>query len=98
MIVATVYNLPGVGLTLGSNNAGYAKYIIVRSKFGDPTTGSTSVDPYGKAATNAALSTYLKAATFTSGKLINLSHQTQLIFRVVTRDYDSASLMRPDNL
>jgi hypothetical protein len=98
MIVATAYNISTTSLELGSNNAGYARYIIVRSKFGDPTTGSTSVDPYGKAANNTALSTYLKAATFTSGKLINLSHQTQLIFRVVTRDYDSASLMRPDNL
>jgi hypothetical protein len=98
MIVATAYNVSTTSLELGSNNAGYARYIIVRSKFGDPSTGSTSVDPYGKAANNTALSTYLKAATFTSGKLINLSHQTQLIFRVVTRDYDSASLMRPDNL
>jgi hypothetical protein len=98
MIVATAYNISTTSLELGSNNAGYARYIIVRGKFGDPSTGSTSVDPYGKAANNTALSTYLKAATFTSGKLINLSHQTQLIFRVVTRDYDSASLMRPDNL
>ena len=98
MVVATAYNISTTSLELGSNSAGYARYIIVRSKFGDPTTGSTSVDPYGKAANNTALSTYLKSATFTSGKLINLSHQTQLIFRVVTRDYDSASLMRPDNL
>ena len=99
MIVATAYiKTSTTSLEVGSNDAGYARYIIVRSKFGDPTTGSTSVDPYGKAATNATLSTYLKTATFTSGKLINLSHQTQLIFRVVTRDYDSASLMRPDNL
>ena len=98
MVVATAYNIPAVSVQLGSNSAGYARYIIVRSRFGDPTTGSTSVDPYGKAASNATLSTYLKSATFTSGKLINLSHQTQLIFRVVTRDYDSTSLMRPDNL
>jgi hypothetical protein len=98
MVVATAYNVSTTSLELGSNSAGYARYIIVRGKFGDPTTGSTSVDPYGKAADNTTLSTYLKAATFTSGKLINLSHQTQLIFRIVTRDYDSTSLMRPDNL
>ena len=98
MVVATAYNVSTTSLELGSNSAGYARYIIVRGKFGDPTTGSISVDPYGKAADNTTLSTYLKAATFTSGKLINLSHQTQLIFRIVTRDYDSSSLMRPDNL
>jgi hypothetical protein len=98
MVVATAFNISTTSLELGSNSAGYARYIIVRGKFGDPTTGSTSVDPYGKAANNTALSTYLTTARFTSGKLINLSHQTQLIFRVVTRDYDSSSLMRPDNL
>jgi hypothetical protein len=93
MVVATAS-------TTGSdyNSAGYAKYIIVRSKFGDPTTGSTSVAPFGGAANNTALSTFLRTFTFTGGRLINLSHQTQLIFRVITRDYDSTSLVRPDNL
>jgi hypothetical protein len=82
----------------GNNVAGYSKYIIIRSKFGDPTTGSVSVAPFGGAATNAALSTFLRTNTFSSGRLINLSHQTQLIFRIVTREYDSGSLVRPDNL
>jgi hypothetical protein len=82
----------------GSNVAGYSKYIIIRSKFGDPTTGSTSVAPFGGAANNTALSTFLKTNTFSSGRLIDLSHQTQLIFRIVTREYDSGSLVRPDNL
>ena len=82
----------------GNNVAGYSKYIIIRSKFGDPTTGSTSVAPFGGAASNAALSTFLKTNTFATGRLINLSHQTQLIFRIVTREYDPGSLVRPDNL
>jgi hypothetical protein len=98
MVVATAYNTSAPALEVGSNSAGYARFIIVRGKFGDPTTGSTSVDPYGRAANNTALSTFLTTARFTSGRLINLSHQTQLIFRVVTRDYDSSSLMRPENL
>lgn len=82
----------------GNNEAGYSKYIIIRSKFGDPTTGSTSVAPFGGAANNTTLSTFLKTNTFSSGRLINLSHQTQLIFRIITREYDSGSLVRPDNL
>ena len=82
----------------GNNVAGYSKYIIIRSKFGDPTTGSISVAPFGGAANNTALSTFLRTNTFSSGRLINLSHQTQLIFRIVTREYDSGSLVRPDNL
>jgi hypothetical protein len=82
----------------GNNVAGYSKYIIIRSKFGDPNTGSTSVAPFGGAVSNAVLSTFLATNRFRTGRLINLSHQTQLIFRIVTREYDPGSLVRPDNL
>ena len=82
----------------GVNVAGYANYIIVRNRFNDPTTGSVYLRPFGGAANNTALATSLATNVFTTGKLINLSHQTQLIFRVITRDYDSTSLLRPDNL
>ena len=84
----------------GSNNVGYARYIIVRGRFSDPTTGSMSISPYGGAADNSAVGTAIVSGStkLTSGKLINLSRQTQLIFRVITREYDSTSLIRPDNL
>jgi hypothetical protein len=84
----------------GPNSAGYARFIIVRGKFMDPTTGSVSVSPYGGAVNNSAVSTAIVSGTtqIKSGKLINLSRQTQLIFRVITREYDSTSLVRPDNL
>jgi hypothetical protein len=98
MVVDIAYNTSTTSVSLGSNSAGYAHYIIVRSLFADPTTGSTSVKPFGGSADNTTLSTFLKSYTFTTGRLINLSHQTQFIFRIITRDYDSASLMRPDNL
>ena len=98
MVVGTAYNTSTTSLNDGNNTAGYSRYIIVRSQFNDPTTGSTSVLPFGGAATNATLSGLLAAARFTTGRLINLSHQTQLVFRIVTRDYDSTALVRPDNL
>lgn len=84
----------------GSNNVGYARYIIVRGKFADPTTGSISISPYGGAVDNTSVGTAITTGTtkLTSGRLINLSRQTQLIFRVITREYDSTSLIRPDNL
>lgn len=102
-VVDIAYNTGTTLLATGSNKAGYSRYIIVRSQFNDPTTGSTTYLPFGGAATNAVLSTYLKTANyasgiFTSGRILNLSHQTQLIFRIVTRDYDSTALVRPDNL
>lgn len=84
----------------GANSAGYARFIIVRGRFMDPTTGSVSVSPYGGAANNSGVSVAIVGGTtqLKSGKLINVSRQTQLIFRVITREYDSTSLIRPDNL
>jgi hypothetical protein len=82
------------------NTAGYCKYIIVRGKFYDPTLGNTGIQPYGNQADNSTLSTQMITGitAIKPGRLINLSKQTQLIFRVITRDYDSSSLVRPDNL
>ena len=96
--------LPGTTVTQvladDCNTAGYCKYIIVRGKFYDPTLGNTGIQPYGNQADNSVLSTDMMSNTtaINPGRLINLSKQTQLIFRVVTRDYDSTSLVRPDNL
>jgi hypothetical protein len=97
-MVVAVANSTGGTITDGVNVAGYANLIIVRNRFNDPTSGSISLKPFGGAANNSTLATSLSTNVFTTGKLINLSHQTQLIFRVITRDYDSTSLLRPDNL
>jgi hypothetical protein len=98
MVVGVANNVVANTLNDGANAVGYANYIIVRNRFNDPTTGLVTVLPFGGAANNTALANSLQTNTFTTGALINLSHQTQLIFRVVTRDYDSTSLLRPDNL
>jgi hypothetical protein len=101
-IVGTAYsqtNSSGVvtGLIDGCNNYGYSRFLILRGKFSDPTTGSTSIQPYDAVSNNSVISA-TKIPFNTGGKLINLSRQTQLIFRVITREYDSSSLVRPDNL
>ena len=96
MIVGTAYTYED-GVTKyadGHNSAGYSRFIILRARFNDPTTGSTSVAGFGGETDNSTLTIDLSAP----GRLINLSHQTQLIFRIVTRDYDSTALIRPDNL
>ena len=82
----------------GANQLGYARFIVIRNQFNDPTTGSIALLPFGGQATNTTLGTSIVALNFSPGRLLNLSHQTQLIFRVITRDYDSTSLVRPDNL
>ena len=84
----------------GSNKIGYSNFIIIRNNFADPTTGSTALIPYGGSA--AANSTFLGALVaapgLSTGRLMNLSHQIQLIFRVITRDMDSMKHLRPDNM
>ena len=84
----------------GCNSAGHSRFIILRGKFMDPTTGSVAVKPYGEQGNNTVVSTAMLSGStkIIPGKLINLSRQTQFIFRVITREYDSTSLVRPDNL
>jgi len=84
----------------GSNTLGYSNFIIIRNDFADPTTGSTALNTW---ATNTALQNALKKTSGTgpglfSGRLLNLNHQIQIIFRVITRDMDSATRLRPDNM
>lgn len=86
--------------TDGNNTVGYANYIIIQSRFNDPTTGSVTPTFFGGLG-SAANDTFLSGLCgnkLTAGKFINLSHQTHLVFRVITRDLDSTSRLRPDNL
>ena len=84
----------------GPNVAGYANAIIIRGNFADPTTGSTSLRNFGgTSTTNSAFKAQLVSTPAVSaGRLINMSHQIQIILRVITREMDSAAKLRPDNL
>jgi hypothetical protein len=104
LVVGIAYNrksAAGVSYyTDGNNTVGYANYIIIQSRFNDPTTGSISPTVFGGLG-SAANDTFLSGLCgnkLTAGKFINLSHQTHLVFRVITRDLDSTSRLRPDNL
>ena len=103
LVVGVGYTTTGGGKVFyndGANIVGYCNYIIIRSKMVDPTTGSTQPDTFGllaSSANNTFLDT-LCAAGLTAGRLINISHQTTLVFRVITRDLDSTARIRPDNL
>lgn len=100
LVVQIAYESPALTFTDGANSVGYANYIIIRSRMVDPTTGSTSVDTFGKlgsSANNTFLDT-LSTSDAATGRLINLSHQTTLVFRVITRDLDPTARLRPDNV
>jgi len=93
------------GVTTCANSLGYANCIIVQAKYNDPTTGSVNIRPFGgQSSTNLALGQALVGGsngslyTLPNARLINMSHQTQLVFRVITREMDSTSMVRSDNL
>ena len=84
----------------GWNQVGYSKYIIIQTRMNDPTTGSVTPVNYGSlsSANNITFLSKLCGNTLTAGRLLNLSHQTHFVFRIITRDMDSTSRLRPDNL
>jgi hypothetical protein len=85
------------------NNQNYANYLVVQARYTDPTLGSPAdisirVNPFGGSSTTGiALEQAIKDVTFTGARLINLSKQTQLTFRVITRDMDSTTRIRANN-
>ena len=104
-VVATGYVNGGGVLVDGRNDAGYCNVIVVRSRFNDPTTGSTArTDAYfgGSAGTDTNFADLLNddtdEPTQTNAGLINLSRQTHIVLRVITRDMDSMANIRPDNV
>jgi len=84
----------------GWNQVGYSKYIIIQTRMNDPTTGSVTPVNFGSLtlSTNITFLSKLCGNTLTAGRLLNLSHQTHFVFRIITRDMDSTSRLRPDNL
>jgi hypothetical protein len=97
-IVQTGFLASGVTVTDTPNNVNYCNFIVVQNRFNDPTTGSTTVQPFGgTAALNNSLETAIRNLSLTGARLINLSKQSQITFRVITRDMDSATRIRANN-
>jgi hypothetical protein len=100
LLIVGIGNDNGAGNGVdGANSVGYANLIIVEAPFASPTTGSVDVLPFDSvAANNVVLDAALTTTTFMGAKLINLTHQTNLVLRIITRDLDPAARVRPDNL
>lgn len=83
----------------GPNTVGYANYIIIRSRFADPTTGSTSRDYFGGSSLNEDLiQARLEANTpVATCALLNQNRQSHFVLRIITREMDPTSNLRPDN-
>jgi hypothetical protein len=103
-VVAQGYVDAAGALNDGRNAQGYCNVIILRSRFNDPTTGSTyRTNAYfgGSLAAENILAADLDNVTNepdqTGCALINFSRQTHFVLRIITRDMDSSSNIRPDN-
>jgi hypothetical protein len=83
----------------GSNTIGYANYIMIQNQYASPLTGSTAVYRFGGSTGNIGsdLSTYKNTVT-RPRRLINLSRQTNMVFRIITRELDGTAQLRPDNM
>lgn len=97
-IVVGIASLSGTTITDGPNAQGYANYVVIRSRFMDPTTGSIARDPFGGAGNDTALGNALKVASQSNARIINANRQVHMVFRIITREMDSASNIRPDNV
>ena len=101
LLIVAVANTTTGGVTGadGLNTVGYANVLVLRCPYVDPTTGSTAINFFGGSqSTHTTLSNTLKTTTLTSGALINLTHQTNIVLRIITRELDSTARLRPDNL
>ncbi len=97
-IVGVGFDTGGV-VTDGYNSFGYADWIAIRAPINDPTTGATSMRLIGGDLTSYNnLGSALNSTSFAKGRILNYSHQVQVVLRVITRVMDSTSRVRPDNL
>jgi hypothetical protein len=103
VVVGIASSVADGGLQDSANECGYANWIIVRNRFQDPTAGACerflfSGADVTEADLAAELATYNSTTGYQRGGVLNLSRQVQLFLRVVTREVDPASNLRPDNV
>jgi hypothetical protein len=81
----------------GSNKLGYSNFIIIRNNYSDTDLKDKGL--FNPVALNTALGNFISVTPGVStGRLLNTSHQLQLVFRVITRDLDATTKIRPDNM
>jgi hypothetical protein len=94
------YTNDGTNVIDGPNACGYANLLVIRNRFADPATGTCGLNYFsGSAVGDAALATAMAGfpEAYQKGGVLNLSRQVQLSLRVITRELDSATNIRPDN-
>lgn len=95
IVLSAAYSSTTSTMVDGFNDVGYANFIVIQARYEDPSTGSTLLNPFAPnfGATLRAFGVNLPSPI----RLINLNKQTQLVFRIITREMDSLPQLRPDN-
>ncbi len=101
IVVAIANGLPE-NLTDGANPCGYANYIVIQNrKKVNGQDGTCDIEPFtGDEVTDETLFEDIMAypVGYEGAGVINLSRQVQLVLRVITREYDPTTNVRPDNV
>lgn len=97
VVVGTAYGDLSGGLIDGHNDCGYANWIVIRNRHMNPAmTGGCARDFF--AVDEETFATALATDQTQCGAVLNLSRQVQIFLRVITRDMDAATNIRPDNV
>ena len=100
-VVGIGYTSSTNNITDGQNAVGYANYVIIRNRFNDPTVAGATTRQFfgGSSGLEDHLGTRLgtQASQYGSAAFINMNHQVHVALRVVCREMDGASNLRPDN-
>ena len=95
VIVGACYSPTVSSVQDGVNDVGYANGIVIPTRYQDPTTGS--VLPWSFGANFGATLNAFGAGLVSPIRLINMSKQTSLVFRIITREMDALPSLRPEN-
>jgi hypothetical protein len=95
IVVSTAFSPTTTTIQDGTNDVGYANFIVIQARYQDPTTGSIAVNPFGQNFGNTL--NEFGIGLQSPIRLINLNKQLNLVFRIITREMDSLPQIRPDN-
>ena len=95
VVLGAAYSPNTYSILDGFNAVGYANYLVIPTRYQDPTTGATNPLSFGTAF-GATLNAF-GAALQSPMRLMNLNKQTSFVFRIITREMDSLPSLRPDN-
>jgi hypothetical protein len=99
-IVVGIANGTVGAATDGGNPCGYANFIVIRNRMTTNTaTGLCNLDPFSSDDDSFFANSFTPYPVGYEGAgALNLSRQVQLVLRVITREYDPTTNVRPDNV